>query len=404
MDVIDLNCDMGESFGAWTMGSDAEMLDIVTSANIACGFHGGDPLVMYETVSRAKENGVGIGAHPSFFDVWGFGRRMIKGEKPEDIEKIVVYQIGALQGMARAVGHRVGHLKAHGTLANLAAVERPTALAIGRAIAAIDRELIYVVMAGTELERAAGELGLRMAREIYADRAYDDTGNLVSRKLPGAVLHDPEIAAARVSAMVREGAIISNSGKRIPVSIDTVCVHGDNPAAVAMAALVRERLEGAGVAGRPMGATNSQGAPVALARVEIGEGADGDRLERGARAVGADFRYGFAERVGDDGRDDRAADPALAGSHAATGKRLELVWTLRAEPRGAAAPADRHLLAAARDDFVLCRDEDRTRRTVEAIEKRPQRSPAIERRPDRQGAAVALGFADITEPGRCGER
>ena len=131
MDVIDLNCDMGESFGAWTMGSDAEMLKIVTSANVACGFHGGDPLVMFETVTRAKENGVGIGAHPSFFDVWGFGRRQIQGEKPEDIEKTVVYQIGALKGVARAVGHRVGHVKAHGTLANLAAVDRTVALAIG---------------------------------------------------------------------------------------------------------------------------------------------------------------------------------------------------------------------------------------------------------------------------------
>ena len=252
MDVIDLNCDMGESFGAWTMGSDAEMLKIVSSANVACGFHGGDPLVMFETVKGAKEHGVGIGAHPSFFDVWGFGRRIIQGEKPEDIEKTVIYQIGALKAVARALGHRVGHIKAHGTLANLAAVDRPTALAIGRAIAAVDPELIYVVMAGTELERAAGELGLRMAREIYADRAYDDTGNLVSRKLPGAVLHDPQDAAERVLAMVREGAIISNTGKRVPVAIDTVCVHGDNPAAVAMAGLVRERLEGAGIAVRPM--------------------------------------------------------------------------------------------------------------------------------------------------------
>lgn len=257
MDVIDLNCDMGESFGAWTMGSDAEMLKIVSSANVACGFHGGDPLVMFETVTRAKENRVGIGAHPSFFDVWGFGRRQIQGEKPEDIEKMVVYQIGALQGVARAVGHRVGHVKAHGTLANLAAVDRATALAIGRSVAAADRELIYVVMAGTELERAAQELGLRMAREIYADRAYDDTGNLVSRKLPGAVLHDPEEAAARVHAIVREGAIISTSGKRIPVAIDTVCVHGDNPAAVAMAEQVRDRLEKAGIAIRPMAATIS---------------------------------------------------------------------------------------------------------------------------------------------------
>jgi UPF0271 protein len=252
MDAIDLNCDMGESWGAWTMGSDAEMLAIVSSANVACGFHGGDPLVMFETVRRAMENGVGIGAHPSFYDIWGFGRRLIQGEAPADIEKTVVYQIGALQGVARAVGHRVGHVKAHGTLANLAAIDRPTALAIGRGIAAIDRELVYVVMAGTERERAAAELNLPMAREIYADRAYDDSGNLVSRKLPGAVLHDAEEAADRVLAMVRDGAIISASGKRIPVAIDTVCVHGDNQAAVAMASRVREKLEAAGIAIRPL--------------------------------------------------------------------------------------------------------------------------------------------------------
>ena len=254
MDAIDLNCDMGESFGAWTMGSDAEMLKLVSSANVACGFHAGDPLVMFETVARARENGVGIGAHPSFLDIWGFGRRPIQGEKPEDIEKAVVYQIGALQGVARALGHHVGHVKAHGSLANLCAIDRAAALAVGRAIAAVDRTLVYVVMAGTELERAAAELGLPMAREIYADRAYDDTGNLVSRKLPGAVLHDPEEAAERVLAMVREGAIISQSKTRIPVAIDTVCVHGDNPAAVQMAARVRERLEGAGIAIRPMAA------------------------------------------------------------------------------------------------------------------------------------------------------
>lgn len=252
MDAIDLNCDMGESFGVWTMGSDAEMLKLVSSANVACGFHAGDPLVMFETVARARENGVGVGAHPSFLDIWGFGRRPIQGEKPEDIEKAVVYQIGALQGVARAVGHKVGHVKAHGSLANLCAVDRAAALAVGRAIAAVDRDLVYVVMAGTELERAAAELNLPMAREIYADRAYDDTGNLVSRKLPGAVLHDPEEAAERVLAMVSESAIISGSGKRIPVAIDTVCVHGDNPAAVGMAARVRARLEGAGIAIRPM--------------------------------------------------------------------------------------------------------------------------------------------------------
>ena len=153
---------------------------------------------------------------------------------------------------SRAVGHRVGHVKAHGTLGNLAAVDRPTALAIGRAIAAVDRELIWVVMAGTELERAGEELGLRLAREIYADRAYDDTGHLVSRKLPGAVIHDAELAAGRVVDMVEAGAVISQSGRRIPVKIDTVCVHGDNPAAVAMARAVRAALEAKGVAVRPM--------------------------------------------------------------------------------------------------------------------------------------------------------
>ena len=253
--VIDLNCDMGESFGVYTTGNDAAMLTIVSSANVACGFHAGDPLVMHETVARAKANGVGVGAHPSFLDLWGFGRRMIRGEKPAEIEKTVVYQIGALQGIARAVGHRVGHVKAHGALANLAAVDRPTALAVGRAIAAVDRELIWVVMAGTELERAGEELGLRLAREIYADRAYDDTGNLVSRQQPGAVLHDAEPAARRVVEMVEAGAVISQSGKRLPVTIDTVCVHGDNPAAVEMAHAVRAALEAKDIAIRPLAET-----------------------------------------------------------------------------------------------------------------------------------------------------
>jgi UPF0271 protein len=252
MDAIDLNCDMGESFGAWKMGSDEEMLKIVTSANVACGFHGGDPLVMFETARRAKEFGVGLGAHPSFLDIWGFGRRAFQGEKPEDITKMVVYQLGALEGVARAVGHPLRHVKPHGALQNLAAVDRTVALAIGRAIAAFDPSLIYVAQAGTELERAASELGLPMAREIYADRAYDDSGNLLSRRLPGAVLHDAEEAACRVLAMVCEGAVISASGKRIPAAIETVCVHGDNPAAVRMAARVREALEGAGIALRPM--------------------------------------------------------------------------------------------------------------------------------------------------------
>lgn len=258
MDRIDLNCDMGESFGAWTMGHDEEMLKIVTSANVACGFHGGDPLVMFETVAEAKKRGVGVGAHPGFLDLWGFGRRAFQGEKPDDIMKMVVYQLGALEGVARALGHPLRHLKPHGALQNLAAADRNVALAVGRAIAAFDPSLIYLAQAGTELEKAALELGLPVAREIYADRGYDDDGFLLSRRLPGALLHDPEEAAQRVLAMVREGAVISVSGKRLPVAIDTVCVHGDNPAAVKMAARVREALEGAGIAVRPMSAQRAR--------------------------------------------------------------------------------------------------------------------------------------------------
>jgi UPF0271 protein len=249
---VDLNSDMGESFGVWKMGADEEMLRLVSSANIACGFHAGDPLVMAETVRIAKDNGVGIGAHPSFHDIWGFGRRSIHGENAEDIEKIVAYQIGALQGIATRAGAEVAHVKMHGTLGTQAAEDLELALAIGRAIKAVDRGLIFVVMAGTELERAGEKLGLRLAREIYADRSYDDAGRLVSRKLPGAILHDSEHAAARVLKMVQDSAIYAQSGKRIAVSIDTVCVHGDNPAAVAMAKAVRENLARAGVTVRPL--------------------------------------------------------------------------------------------------------------------------------------------------------
>jgi len=250
--AVDINSDMGESFGAWSMGDDAAMLEIVSSANVACGFHAGDPLVMHRTVTLARDNGVDVGAHPSFQDIWGFGRRPIHGERPEDIEKALIYQIGAIQAMARAVGHRVSHVKTHGSLGNMAAVDPALAAAVARAVKTVDPALILVVMPGTEPERAGERLSLRMAREIYADRAYDDTGNLVPRKQPGAVLHDAEIASERVLRMVEDRAITSVDGKRIPVAIDTICVHGDNPAAVAMARAVRARLEQAGVQIRPM--------------------------------------------------------------------------------------------------------------------------------------------------------
>ena len=250
--VVDLNSDMGESFGVYKLGDDAAMLAIVSSANVACGFHAGDPLVMHETVRTAKVNGVAVGAHPGFRDLWGFGRRPIMGEPPEDVAKEVVYQIGALQAIARSVGHRMSHVKTHGSLGNLIAVDEAMADGVARAIRDADPEAIFVVMPGTAMERAGQRHNLRMAREIYADRTYQDDGTLTSRKQPGAVLHDPEEAAKRVLAMVRERAIVSVSGKHVPVSIDTVCVHGDNPEAVAMARRVREVLEADGVRIRPM--------------------------------------------------------------------------------------------------------------------------------------------------------
>lgn len=252
MDSVDLNSDMGESFGAYTIGSDADMLDIVSSANVACGFHGGDPLVMHTTMELALAKGVQIGAHPSFLDLWGFGRRPIVGEPPEDVGKAVVYQVGAAQAVARVVGHRITHVKTHGSLGNLASVDADLALGVAGAVYSIDPGLIFVAIAGTEMERAAERVGLKVAREVYADRTYDDNGNLTSRKKPGAVIHDPQIAAERVRRMVEEQAITSVNGKRIPVRIDTICVHGDNPAAVALALGVRVGLEKAGIAIRPM--------------------------------------------------------------------------------------------------------------------------------------------------------
>ena len=250
--AVDLNSDMGESFGVYKLGDDAAMLRIVSSANVACGFHAGDPLVMHETVRTAKANGVAVGAHPSFRDLWGFGRRPIVGEKPEDVAKEVVYQIGALQAIARSLGHRMSHVKPHGSLGNLIAVDDAMADGVARAVRDADPEAIFVVMPGTAMERAGQRQNLRMAREIYADRTYQDDGTLTPRKQEGAVLHDPEEAAKRVLAMVRERAIFSVSGRRVPVSIDTVCVHGDNPEAVAMAKRVREVLESDGVRIRPM--------------------------------------------------------------------------------------------------------------------------------------------------------
>lgn len=245
MKRIDLNCDLGESFGAYRIGADEQMLALVTTANVACGWHGGDPEVMAKTFAKAKELGVAVGAHPGYADLWGFGRRVLPHSAGE-IERLVAYQIGAAQAMAAYAGHRITHVKAHGALGNLAADNAEVATAVVRAVKAVDSSLIALVIAGTEGNKAAERHGLALAREIFADRAYTDRGTLVPRNEPGALLHDAGVAAKRILLMLEEGAVIAVSGKRIPVGIDTVCVHGDTPEAVAMARELRRVLEHAG--------------------------------------------------------------------------------------------------------------------------------------------------------------
>lgn len=244
---VDLNADMGESFGPWRMGDDAALLDVITSANIACGFHAGDADVMAATMRRAAERSVGIGAHPGFADLQGFGRRRIK-LSAEELGNLVAYQLGAAQALARRAGGKVRHLKLHGALSNMASEDADMARACYRAALAVDPAIILVTLAATPMEAVARELGASYANEIFADRAYNDDATLVDRSQPGAVLHDPAVAGARMEKMIRAGGIVTESGKVIPCRIDTICVHGDNPEAVAMARAVRDHLVGVGIA------------------------------------------------------------------------------------------------------------------------------------------------------------
>ena len=243
---VDLNCDCGEGFGAYAMGDDEAMLSIVTTANVACGFHAGDPDTMEATFALAKRNGVAVGAHPGFADLAGFGRRpMVRSEA--EIERLVAYQIGAAQGLAALAGHTITHVKPHGALSNIAMADAGVARAIARATRHVDGSLAFLAIAGTELERAGTAEGLATIREIYADRGYTDEGHLLPRSATGAVLCDVHEAAERATAMIAEGAVIARSGRRVPAAIESVCVHGDTPGAVAMARAVRAALEGAGI-------------------------------------------------------------------------------------------------------------------------------------------------------------
>lgn len=243
---IDLNSDLGEGFGPWAMGDDKAMLDIVSTANIACGLHAGDPDIMRATVRLAKERNVAVGAHPGYADLIGFGRRRLPGLSVAEVESLVAYQIGALVAVSSLEGHPVTHVKTHGALGNVCADEIDMAMAVGRAIKAVDPKLAFMVMPGTATARAAEQLGLTPINEIYADRTYADNFNLSPRTQPGSVIHDPNLVLSRVMAMVSEGRIVSTSGKSLDVPIGSICVHGDTPGAVDLARRLRNGLEGAG--------------------------------------------------------------------------------------------------------------------------------------------------------------
>lgn len=242
MTTVDLNADMGESFGPWTMGDDAALLKVVTSANIACGGHAGDADVMAATMRMADENGVGIGAHPGFMDLAGFGRNRMALPRGT-LQNQIRYQVAASVGMARGVGAEVRHLKLHGALANMASEDETLARDLYEAALSVAPDLIVMVLAATAQERAVKSLGCKWAGEIFADRAYNDDATLVDRSSPGAVIHDADRAAARMVEMVKAGAIITESGKHIPTRIDTICLHGDTAEAVQIATAVRKGLQ-----------------------------------------------------------------------------------------------------------------------------------------------------------------
>ncbi|MFV0299066.1 MAG: LamB/YcsF family protein [Hyphomicrobiaceae bacterium] len=243
---INLNADIAEGFGAYDIGDDPALMEIIKSASVACGFHAGDHNTMNRLCQLARERGVSVGAHPGFNDLWGFGRRQIKMD-PKDLELMTAYQIGALQAIARYAGLAVTHLKPHGALSNMAAVDPGYAMALGRAIKAVDDRIIYVALAGSEMEKAARTLGLRVAREGFADRQYEEDGNLASRSIAGTVYREPEKALTQALRMIETGEVVARSGKVIKVDVDTICVHGDEPSAVAVARAVRTGLDAAGI-------------------------------------------------------------------------------------------------------------------------------------------------------------
>ncbi len=255
MKYIDINCDMGESFGAYTIGMDKEVIPHITSANIACGFHAGDPMVLRRTVRMASENGVGAGAHPGFPDLLGFGRRKMECT-PDEIENYVIYQTGAIRAFCDVEGITLQHVKPHGGLYNMAAENEKLIETIAKAIACVDRNLIMVCLAGQNARRfreIVENAGIQVMFEAFPDRAYTPEGTLVSRSKPGAVIYDPKTVAERALMMAAKGMIEAEDGSMLTLEADTLCVHGDTPDAVDLVRNIRETLERNGITVVPMG-------------------------------------------------------------------------------------------------------------------------------------------------------
>ena len=238
---IDLNCDLGESFGAYKLVLDDQVLPYISSANVACGFHASDPVVMDKTVALAKDAGVAVGAHPGYPDLQGFGRRNMT-IPPREVKAMVMYQIGALQAFCTAHGLKLQHVKPHGALYNMAGKDEALAMAVCEAIQAVDDSLILLGLSGSKMLEAADKIGLRSAREVFADRAYEEDGSLVARTKPGAMITDEDEAVERGIRLIREGRVTAVTGKDIPIRADSVCVHGDSPKALAFVQKIRAAL------------------------------------------------------------------------------------------------------------------------------------------------------------------
>lgn len=243
---VDLNSDLGESFGNYKIGLDEEVIKYVTSVNVACGWHAGDPLVMEKTIKLAKENEVAVGAHPGFPDLMGFGRRNLS-VSPSEMKNYIKYQLGALMAFGKSQGKKIQHVKPHGAMYNMAAKDLKLAVAIAEAIYEVDKDIILLGLANSELIKAGERVGLKVANEVFADRAYNADGTLVSRSKEGAVIHDADVAIARVIRMIKEGKVTSITGEDVEINAQSICVHGDNPEAVEFVKRIKTKLQEEGV-------------------------------------------------------------------------------------------------------------------------------------------------------------